>query len=178
MSIKSMKRDEWSRVVEKKVIIENISCDDYKGKIALLKILKVSSPLYVNYGDIRVKIADDDYTWLQIGLENQYFWITATFDENNQLFNIYVDMTDGNIVGSDNPYFVDMYLDYVILNDTVLELDRDELEDALSKGEITRTQFERTLSEGEKVFSFLKSNRQELKDFVQRERNRLTLQSR
>ena len=175
MNIKTMKRDDWSRVVEKRGVIEDISDEDYRGKIALLKILKVTSPLYVNYGDVRVKIADNNYAWLQIGLENQYFWITAMFDENNHLLEIYVDMTNGNKIDSDNPYFVDMYLDYVILNDVVLELDRDELMDALNKKEITQEQFDRTLSEGEKVFSFLKNNKQELKDFVQRKFEELNM---
>lgn len=168
MNIKTMKRDEWSRVVEKKVTIEDIACGGYSGKIALLKILKVSAPLSVSYGDLRMKIADDNYSWLQIALEGQYFWITAMFDEKDRLLSIYIDMTDGNQVERDDPRFVDMYLDYVVLDDMVLELDRDELEDARNSGDITEAQFERTLSEGKMLFTCLKSRSQDLQAFVQK----------
>ena len=166
MNIKTMKRDEWSRVLEKEVVIQDISCGGCDGKAALLKIRRVSAPLFVSYGDLSMKIADDNYSWLQIALEDQYFWITAMFDEKEELLSIYIDMTDGNQVDCDDPCFVDMYLDYVVLDDMVLELDRDELEDARSNGEITQVQFERTLSEGEKLFSNLKSSRQALQAFV------------
>lgn len=169
MNIKTMKRDEWDRVVEKKVVIQDISCGGYSGKAALLKMLKVAAPLSVSYSDLQMKITDDNYSWLQIALEDQYFWITAMFDEKDRLLSIYIDMTDGNQVDLADPRFVDMYLDYVVLDDMVLELDRDELEDARNNGEITQAQFERTLSEGEKLFSSLKRDSRALQAFVQRQ---------
>ena len=168
MKIKTMKRDEWSRVVEKKVVIQDISCGGYSGKASLLKIQKVTAPLFVSYGDLRMKIADNSYSWLQIALKDQYFWITAMFDETDKLLSIYIDMTDGNQVDLDNPCFADMYLDYVVLDDIVLELDRDELEDARNNGNISQTQFDRTLSEGEQLFSALQNNRRALQAFAQR----------
>jgi len=169
MNIKSMRRDDWSRILEKQVVIRDLEYGDFKGKVSLLKILKISSPLYVSYGERKVKIADVGHSWVQIGFENQFFWITAMFDEKDSLFEIYVDMTDGNEMNAENPCFVDMYLDYVIHDDMVTELDRDELEDALKSGDITGAQYERTISEGEKVFFYLEANMQELKELARRQ---------
>ncbi len=42
MNIKTMYRDEWTRILEKKVIIKEFSYGGQKGKISLLKILKVT----------------------------------------------------------------------------------------------------------------------------------------
>lgn len=167
MNVKTMRRDEWSRVLEKKVIIKEFTYGDFKGKISLLKILKVSEPLWVGYGMKQVKIADENHSWVQIALENGYFWITAMFDENDKPFEVYIDMTDGNHTQVENPYFEDMYLDYVISEDMLLELDQDELEEAFRDGKISQHQYARTLSEGEKLYAYLKENKDELRGFIQ-----------
>ena len=173
MNIKTKRRDEWSRVLEKEVVMQEISCGGCSGKAALLKMRRVSGPLFVSYGDLSMKIADDNYSWLQIALKDQYFWITAMFDEKDELLSIYIDMTDGNQTDLDDPKFADMYLDYVVLDDMVLELDRDELEDAYANGDITQMQLERTLSEGEKLFAGLKCDREALQAFVRRKHREL-----
>ena len=168
MNIKTMRRDEWSRILKKKVIIKEFAYGNVKGKVSLLKILKVSEPLWVGYGTQKVKIADENHSWVQIALENGYFWITAMFDEQDQPFEIYIDMTDGNHTQVENPYFEDMYLDYAISGDMVLELDRDELDEAFREGNITKEQYERTLSEGEKLFVYLKNHTAEVKEFIKK----------
>lgn len=168
MNIKTMRRDDWHRILEKKIVIEDIEYGEFRGKVSLLKILKITEPLYVDYGDRRAKIVDVNHSWVQIAFENQFFWMTAMFDENDQFFDVYVDMTDGNHVDVGNPYFADMYLDYVIYGDTVQELDRDELESALRNGEITQAQYDRVISESGKVFAYLEENKEALKELVQR----------
>ena len=142
MNIKTMRRDEWSRILKKKVIIREFAYGNVEGKVSLLKILKVSEPLWVGYGTQKVKIADENHSWVQLALENGYFWITAMFDEKDQPFEIYIDMTDGNHTQVDNPYFEDMYLDYAISGDMVLELDRDELDEAFRERNISKERYE------------------------------------
>lgn len=164
---KTMKRDEWSRVLEKEVIIKDFEYDNFKGKISLLKMLKVSAPLYVKNGNKELKIADENISWVQIAFENQFFWITLMYDENGEFFDMYVDMTDGNNINEENPYFVDMYLDYELFGDKVLELDRAELDEALCCEYITQAQYDRTISEGKKVFDYLNKNKKELKRVAQ-----------
>ena len=175
MNIKTIRRDDWYRVLEKEVIIQDFSWKGITGKISLLKINKVSSPLSIEYGSEKVKIVDAGYSWIQIALEGQFFWITSMFDEQDRLVEIYIDMTDGNVTGVDDPYFADLYLDYVvhIQGDAVMELDRDELSEAYKNGAVSRLQYERTLAEGEMIRRYLNENRQELIDLLTREQARL-----
>lgn len=173
MNVKTMRRDEWSSILEKKVMIENFDYGELKGKISFLKILKVSSPIYI--GEERLAVADVNHTWIQIAFDNQFFWFTVMFDANDRLFGIYVDMTDGNVVDVDNPYFADMYLDYVIKDEMVLELDRNELDEALINGAISEEQYERTIAEGKKIFGYLKDNKEELKNWLENKLQELKL---
>ena len=166
MNIKTMRRDEWSRILDKKVIIKEIYCGEYKGKVSLLKIQKVTEPLWVGNDTKKVKISDENHSWLQIALEKGYFWMTAMFDENDKPFEIYIDMTNGNHTEVENPFFEDMYLDYAISGEEVLELDMDELEGAFRDGEITKEQYDRTLSEGKKLYAYLKERKEEVRDFI------------
>ncbi|MBQ6508175.1 MAG: DUF402 domain-containing protein [Flexilinea sp.] len=176
MNIKTIRRDDWYRVLEKQVIIQDFCWKGIPGKISLMKINKVSSPLSIDYGSAQVKIVDAGYSWVQIALEGQFFWITSMFDENDRLVEIYIDMTDGNVTDVDDPYFADLYLDYVVhvQEDSVMELDRDELTQAYHSGAITRLQYERTLTEGEKMLCYLNEERQELMDILVREQARLS----
>lgn len=175
MNIKTIRRDDWHRVLEKDIIIEDFSWKGIPGKISILKINKISSPLSIDYGSEKVKIVDVGYSWIQIAPEGRFFWITSMFDEQDRLVEIYIDMTDGNVTDVDDPYFADLYLDYVvhIQGDAVMELDRDELSEAYKNGAVTRLQYERTVAEGEKVFRYLKENRQELISILIREQSRL-----
>ena len=175
MNIKTIRRDDWHRVLKKEVIIQDFSWKGIPGKISLLMINKVSSPLSIDYGSEKVRIVDVGYSWIQIALEGQFYWITSMFDEQNRLVEIYIDITDGNVTGVDDPYFADLYLDYVvrIQANTVMELDRDELSEAYKNGAVTRLQYERTLAEGEKLLRYLNEDRQELIDLLIREQARL-----
>lgn len=175
MHRKTIRRDDWTRILEKDVIIRDFEWKGIPGKISLLNIKKVSSPLSIDYETGSVKIVDEGYSWVQIALEKQYFWITSMFDEQNRLVEIYVDMTDGNVTDADDPYFSDLYLDYVvhIREDAVIELDRGELDAAYQRGSITPEQYERTLREGRKMFQYLRESRQELEGLLIREQKLL-----
>lgn len=175
MNKRTIRRDDWYRVLEKEVIIQDFRWKEMSGKISLLQINKVSSPLTIDYGSEQVKIVDVGYSWVQIAPEGQFFWITSMFDENDRLVEIYIDMTDGNVTDADDPWFSDMYLDYVVhlQADSVMELDRDELDEAYRSRLITQQQYERTLQEGSKIYQYLTDNRQELIQLLVREQRKL-----
>ena len=168
MARKTMRRDDWRRVLEKDITTRTFSWNGLRGKMSLLEIRKITEPLTVGYDDRRVKIVETGYSWVQIAPEGAYFWLTAMFDEQGRLVQIYFDMTDGNVTSVDDPYFDDMYLDYVVSREKVYELDRDELDEAFQKGDITREQYERTLHEGEKLRAYLEAHSREVAGQVER----------
>ena len=86
-----------------------------RGKESLLVIREVTGPLTVHDGGEDVLIAERDYAWVQIALEELPFWLTAMYDDRGRLIQIYFDITAGNRFDDpDDPTFVDMYLDIVV----------------------------------------------------------------
>ena len=173
MDRRTMRRDDWTRILEKEVIIRDFQWKGLPGKISLINIKKVSGPRYVDYGTEKVKIVDEGYSWVQFALEGAYYWVTSMFDPQDRLVQIYIDITGGNITDTDDPCFDDMYLDYVVHGDAVLEMDRDELSGAFEKGMVTREQYERTVEEGNRMFQYLKENHGELAALLISEQRKL-----
>ena len=70
-------------------------------------------------------------------------------DENGKVLLWYIDMTAKQGIDVDGvPYFDDLYLDLVVYPDgTIIVDDMDELEEALSKKDITQEQFFLPLSQ-------------------------------
>ena len=131
---KYMSKLNWKRVLERKYIIQSLDEKNLNGKVSLLWIKEVSSPCYKEYRDNIVKIADNGYYWLQIGIEDANYWITAMYDENKQLIQYYIDITKENHVKNEiDPFYEDLFLDMVVLNDRIILLDEDELKQALKE---------------------------------------------
>lgn len=165
MARKDMARSTWTRVQSKKQIIRDFACGERAGKTSLLKILEIKSKLKRSYEGREIILADTGYYWLQLAIDKAHVWFTAMFDDRNDLVQIYVDVTDGNDVLSDNPSFEDMYLDYVIYGTQVYELDRNELDEAFFSGLISKEQYETALSEGKKIYADLTENTEQIKAF-------------
>ena len=75
---------------------------------------------------------------------NDWYCITAMMDESKKIILWYIDMIAKQGFDVDGiPYFDDLYLDLVVYPDgTIVVDDMDELEEALSKHDITQEQFD------------------------------------
>ncbi len=162
---RDMLRSSWTRVLSKKQIIQDFSFGELKGKISLLKILELTAPMRRVMDGDDVVLADTGYYWLQLALDGSHYWFTAMFDDRDRFIQLYVDVTGGNEAQAEDPVFEDMYLDYVVYGSRVFELDRDELDEAYSLGEITKEQYERALADGEKICRDLTQNTEKIKAF-------------
>lgn len=131
---KYMSKFNWKRVLKQEYIIGDFLEKNLKGKVSLLCIKEVTSPCYKKYNKISIKIADNNYYWLQIGIENANYWITAMYDKNKDLIQFYIDITKKNYIQNQiDPFFEDLFLDLVILNNDIYILDEDELKQALKE---------------------------------------------
>ena len=157
MNIKDMKRSNWSRCLRKDYVAKNFELDGYQGYMSLSVLRELTGPLTIHYPFGDVMIADKDYSWLQIALEDQFFWVTAMFDNHDRLIEIYIDINTGNRFDNpDNPCFDDMYLDIVVLPDGIVSvLDRDELDEALSRGVISKEAYEHAELVCGKLYKYL-----------------------
>ncbi len=167
MDVRDMARSAWTRIRSKQQIIRAFACENYIGKISLLKILEIESPLVRSYEGREIVLADAGYYWLQLAIHGSHAWFTVMFDAGGQLIQIYVDVTDGNDALKENPTFSDLFLDYVVHGSKVYELDRDELEAAHAAGALSTAQYETALAAGERIHRALEQNTEKIRAFFE-----------
>ena len=168
---KDMKRSDWRRILQREYHCGNCSYQGKHGVASILLLQKVSEPLTVHYAHGDVTIVNEGDTWLQIAFQDAYYWVTAMFDRDEKLLQIYFDMTNGNCLDCrENPTFEDLYLDVVMEPDGTLHvLDRDELDEALEAGEISTEQHQRAIEECEKLCANLSANWRTFAEFCHSE---------
>jgi predicted RNA-binding protein associated with RNAse of E/G family len=139
----------------------------FKGAAGLIRINEIDQPATKIYDNIPVKIIDKGYYWLQIGLENQNYWITIMYNELEEVVQYYFDITDTNtILDNGESWFDDLMLDIVVLPDGKrFLLDEDDLSQALLGHIITREQYDKAYQTAKKIIDELDINLDRLKDF-------------
>lgn len=158
---RDMRRTDWKRITKRRYVSheeENIfGC---AGRISLIVIDEVVEPLTVHYHSRDVLIADTGYSWFQAAVPGAHWWLTAMFDERDQIIQIYFDITGGSRFDDpENPTFEDMYLDIVVSADGSIEVvDRDELDEALQSGAINARQHREAVEDCGKLEKFLREN--------------------
>lgn len=168
MKIKNMKRTDWRRLLEKSYVVRDCSPWGYPGRESILRIHKVSQPLWVKEGYGRICIADAGHSWVQVACQDQPYWLTAMFDRNDCFLQIYFDIARPPCFDDpDDPTFEDLYLDVVLTSGLeVAILDREELDEAWRNGEIDWETYDFALSACEKLLVWLEENKQELVDYI------------
>lgn len=156
-----MRACRWQRVTKRRFFLESGSKDGRRYAASLMFIDEVTAPFVNSRG---MTLADAGYIWLQYALESESWWLTAAFGPDGDLLQMYFDVTDGNrFTDPDDPDFDDLYLDVVLDPDhAVTVLDRDELDEALSMGDITKEQHEAASKECARLVSVLSSRPEEL----------------
>ena len=167
MNLRDMYRSDWTRIKEREYISRPCTLDRQPARESLILIRDITEPLTVSSAVAPVKIVEKDYSWIQIAQKDAYWWLTAMFDEEGTLLQMYFDVTAGNLfTNPENPQFRDMYLDFVLRPDgAVVRLDEDELSEALQRGEITQSEYEQTKEAGERLYQHLLSHPQEVMAF-------------
>ena len=85
--------------------------------------------------------------------KDDYYCITVMMDEGFNVKVSYVDMIDSQGIDDDGvPFFYDCYLDLVVYPDGYVKVDdRDELDEALQNGDISKEQYDRALQTADRV---------------------------
>lgn len=136
--------DEWKCILSKEHNIKYINTESFKGYIGQIDILDVTSPQIWKFKGDDIVVCQKGYKWISILPSDEYYSITAMMNGENKILLWYIDMIAGQGIDIDYiPYFDDLYLDLIVYPDgSVFEDDRDELEEALSDGNITFEQYE------------------------------------
>lgn len=146
-------RNDWKRITQKEVIVEDEKNDFFEGKVCFLDMQKVESPLSVTLPIGKVTIADKNYKNLIFAPKGENWWLTVMFDDQDNLIESYFHITITNDFSNpENPYFVDMKLDVCIPNghEPVI-MDEEELKEAYEHGLITKDNFENAYTIANKI---------------------------
>ncbi|GLX70259.1 DUF402 domain-containing protein [Paenibacillus glycanilyticus] len=135
-------RSDWQRVLIREYAQSFIASENFDGYVTLIKIVKVSDPLYVEYNGEKICIGDDGYLWLQQFPSNRNHSVTTMFDSNGNIVQWYIDICLQNGISDNNvPWMDDLFLDLIVLpSGAIINKDVDELETALTDGIIDKNQ--------------------------------------
>ncbi|WP_165921079.1 DUF402 domain-containing protein [Paenibacillus albiflavus] len=167
MKRKYAKRSDWKRILEreyKQLYVEDV---DYTGTISMLILTKVREPLFVSVGDKdKYCVADNGYKWLQYFPNNSHYSLTVMFNAQNEAVQWYYDVSHKmEVTDEGEPYFVDLYLDVVVLpNREVYLLDEDELQEALDSQEISIDEYHLAKQEATRLIQSIEDSNNVLMD--------------
>ena len=160
--------DEWTCIKTKKLKGKHISIDFFEGYVGVLEIEEVSEKQVWKFNCEDIVVCDDGLKWVSILPRDDFYCITAMMNAENEILLWYIDMIATQGIDVDGiPHFDDLYLDLVVYPDgTVVVDDMDELEDALSKKDITQEQFELAINTSEKLKNGLLSDIQKFIEYT------------
>lgn len=165
---RDLKRNDWKRIFDKDVIVEDVINPFFEGKVCYLNMKKVESPLSVDSPIGKITIADNNYKNLIFAPKEQNWWLTVMFDHQDKLIESYFDITKVNdFSNSDNPYFVDMKLDICIPSgEEPIIMDKDELQEIYDQGLITQEEYDNAYNIANKIISIYNSNKEEYYKYI------------
>ena len=161
-------RSEWKRVIDREYVQSVLDTEGFKGYITLLKVNKVTEPLYVQYGEEKICIVDDGFKWVQHFPTDKRHSLTTMFNPEGEIVQWYIDICHRVGVENNVPWIDDLFLDIVVLpNGEVFQLDVDELEEARSKNIISKDLYNLAWEETNKLLELIKTGKFELFDMAE-----------
>lgn len=133
-----MAREGWSRLIQRRSAYKAYDLSGFHGLAGLICMDKVTSPGIKTIPGAQVRIIDNGYRWIQAAPKDAHWWLTMMVDARGQIIQFYFDITKQNVLCAEQSYFLDLFLDIVVLSDgRIILLDRDELDMALNEGVIS-----------------------------------------
>ena len=129
---KFVDKSNWIRVSKFKDKTIRVEDEEFNGYIYAIYIEEANKKFEVSYEDEEFLILDNGYMWVQLVPLDDRYTVTVMFDENKEIIQWYIDITNMNGVDSDGRIFYDdMHLDIVITKQRkVLLLGEDEINSA------------------------------------------------
>lgn len=157
---KYLDRSNWKRVIEKSFKSKFINSEEFSGNISLISIEKVSTPLVKSMLGKDYCLANEGFTWLEQLPKDKNYCITTMFDDKGEIVQWYFDVIKAQgVTNRGVAYFDDLFLDVVVLpHGEIILLDEDELQEALTKNEITQMEYDMAYEEANRIMETLASD--------------------
>ncbi|MEY8750094.1 DUF402 domain-containing protein [Alkalicoccobacillus gibsonii] len=131
-------RPGWKRVLKKKYSQKYLISKEFTGHVTLIEVQEVTEPLVVQYESEKVRIVDSGFVWLQHFPDSGQHVMTTVFNEKGEVVQWYIDICNKIGITKGIPWYEDLILDLVVLpTGEIFQLDFDELEDLLQKGNVS-----------------------------------------
>ena len=157
-NVKSMRKKLLSKTYLRNVseyIIElSFTNEDYY--LSKKKIIK-TTPFVLSNG---LKVIDNGYYILEILPKTENYAIRVYFDNNKNVIEYYIDITNGCGIDeiSKIPYYDDLYLDITITDRKIEILDEDELENAYLNKLIDTSTYNKAINTKNKLLNEIKDH--------------------
>lgn len=153
MKRKTLSYDNWKNVISKTFFGRHVDTDFLKGYVGILQIHEAAEEQFWTFNGKDIPICANGMKWFYILPQDDFYCITATMNEKDEILLWYIDMiADQGTEKNGNPYFDDLYLDLVVSpNGDICEYDMDELEEALRTDGITQSQYDLAVSTSRKL---------------------------
>ena len=172
-----MRREDWRCITRRRYTASPFSWRSFTGVAGLLIMDQVSKPFAVSSFGRPLVIADSGWSWLEAAPREAPVFVTAQFDAQGRLFQIYFDLTTSDGCRFDdpmNPSFEDAYIDVIWDPDRGMKvLDREELSDAERAGIVSPAEAERVRKNCGRLTAFLTVHGEELAEECRRLRKTL-----
>lgn len=144
----------YLRDVSEYILTLDFTSEDYY--LSKKKIIK-TTPFILKNG---LKVIDDGYYILEILPKDENYAIRVYFDNNKNIIEYYIDITNGCGIEEESkvPYYDDLYLDITITNGQIEVLDQDELENAFSNKLIDINTYNKAIKTKDKLLEEIKNN--------------------
>lgn len=167
-------RSDWKRIIKREYAQSYVETTEFTGYITLLNLLEVTEPLWVQYGEKRVCIVDVNYMWLQHFPIGKNYSVTTMFDANGEIVQWYIDICYEVGIENDVPWMDDLILDIVVLpTGEIIQLDEDELEEALESGCINQKMYVLAQDEATRITTCMKEGQFYLLDVSKKHKEML-----
>lgn len=109
--------------------------------LVIKKINKIDKPFILENG---LTLIDNNYYILEMIPKDENYCMRVYFDQDKKLLEYYFDIIKSSGIDVDNniPYYDDLYLDVVVLNDEIEIVDENELMDAFKNQSIDKDTYD------------------------------------
>jgi predicted RNA-binding protein associated with RNAse of E/G family len=134
-------KDYYRTVTSKIIRVDEV---DLVGYAAYLQIDEVNRPFMVGEMGAEICLADNGYFEIAFLPDEENWQLSAVYDNHGDIIEWYVDITKKNAIDEEgDPYCDDLYLDAALMPDgQILIFDEDELQNALTHGNINQNEFD------------------------------------
>ena len=129
--------------------------DDYF--VTIKKYLELTKPVIIS----DILLIDKNYYLVEITPLKEKYNMRFYLDDKLKIISYYIDITHSNGVRNKIPYYVDLYLDIVHhpANDELCFVDQEELQEALDKKIISKSDFEMAYITGNKLLDEIRDDK-------------------